>query len=104
MAAHRNYSYTALLSENNVYFVWNTNHEKAVPTKFKSFVEIFSYYSGITYSKIDRLDESVKSLSLLRNKKYEQNFKEKHFISSGFFGIVCKAETENSSKIFAFEG
>jgi serine/threonine protein kinase len=103
MAAHRNYGYTALLSENNVYFVWNTGLEKAVSTKFKSFVEIFSYYFGITYRKIDRLDESVKSLSLLRNKKYEQNFKEMHFISSGFFGIVCKAEAKNSSEIFAFK-
>ncbi len=103
MAAHRNYSYTALLLEKNFYFVWNTGLEKAVTTKFKSFVEIFSYYSGITYRKVDRLDESVKSLSLPRNKKYEQNFKEMHLISSGFFGIFCKAETKNSSEIFAFK-
>jgi serine/threonine protein kinase len=49
------------------------------------------------------LDESFLTLFSLKRRKYENNFNEIRIISSGNFGIVCKAVDKNFGKTFAIK-
>ncbi len=55
---------------NGIYYVWGNFGEEIIgeqkETEFQSFDDIFNIYFDITYRVIHRLDESLRTLFLLK--------------------------------------
>jgi hypothetical protein len=107
IASHSELYISIAITVENVYYVWGKcgPHLTEVPevTELKSFHHIFINYFGITFRTFHGLDESFLTLFSLKRRKYENNFNEIRIISSGNFGIVCKAVDKNFGKTFAIK-
>jgi alpha-tubulin suppressor-like RCC1 family protein/tRNA A-37 threonylcarbamoyl transferase component Bud32 len=110
IASHFNYDISVGLSINGSYYVWGKCGQTVLSphteTYFNSFNSVFAHYFCITYKSL-HLNESLDQNSLFnkseQNGKYEQQFVEFGLISSGNFGIVCKAKNRKDEKIYAIK-
>jgi hypothetical protein len=107
IAAHFEHYLSAAVSEECIYYIWGEFNEEKMKapkeTTFESFQQIFANYFQITYKEIHRLDECLNSLKQFKKDKYNSKFEEINFISSGNFGIVCRALNKETKKLYAIK-
>ncbi len=87
-----------------IYYIWGECNGEIIKepkhTEFKSFYEILAHFGQITYQTIHRLNETILST---KDKKFEMNFDEINFVSSGSFSVVYKATHKNSKQTYAIK-
>jgi hypothetical protein len=104
IASHHRCDISLALSIDGIYYVWGNNGEELIKEpkeskEFNSFNDIFIHYFQITYQTIYSLNDML----FLEDRKCKNYFEEIMIISSGSFGIVCKAIDKNCGKTFAIK-
>jgi hypothetical protein len=110
IASHYNYDIFVSLSKNGIFYIWGTFGKQIVDspkkTEFSSVDEIFAVYHSITYKTFLRqiiLDENFYLNSCINNGEYKKDFRELEVISTGHYGVVCKAIYKKQNRIFAIK-
>jgi hypothetical protein len=105
--SHHVYNISIALSMNDIYYIWGNcgeseNLKEPKETKLKSFNDIFFHYYGITFNTLNFTKNTI-NLRILKNGKYENEFKEESLIGFGSFTIVYKAINRNDEKVYAIK-
>ncbi len=107
ISTHFNYDISIALSSNCAYFIWGKCGEEIIcyprETKFKSLLDIFAFYFGITNRLIHISNNKCRDSIFKEKLVYEKEFSEICLIASGSFGIVCKAMKKNEEGIYAIK-
>jgi alpha-tubulin suppressor-like RCC1 family protein len=93
-------------SINGIYYIWGYCNEEDIrnpkETKFKSIVDNFDHYLGITYNAIKRY--IFFKINLLENGKYSKEFREVEKLGEGYYGQVFRVKNpKHSSSEYAIK-
>ncbi len=100
-----NHSWNSVaVSLEGVHYTWGTtdkNNLLPLKTEFRSIIDTFNLYKGYTYKTVEVFNNDF--IPIKRYNKYFDEFEESKLISTGSFGIVCKAMDRNNKIFYAIK-